>query len=112
METDFPMYLMYNKVTGKTCFILSCAQIGSSLCRLDIGQDGKLWMPFIHRLVSFFMKITDAKYHQKYFTDFTTVDKSVLLNHEEWCLQSHGVASQIRPNIECGNLQSTMPDWW
>ncbi len=71
---------MYNKVAGKTCFILSCPQIRSSLCRLDIGQDGKLWTPFIHPSVSFFMKITDAKYRQKYFTDFTTVDTSVLFN--------------------------------
>jgi len=78
MEADFPMYLMYNKVTGKTSFIRTCPQIRSSLCRPDIGLDGKLWTPFIHRSVSFFMKITGAKYRQKYFTDFTIVDKSVL----------------------------------
>ncbi len=37
MEGNFPMYLMYNKVMGKTCFLVRCLQIGSTLVRLDIG---------------------------------------------------------------------------
>ena len=28
MEGNFPMYLSFNKKTGKTCFILMCPQIG------------------------------------------------------------------------------------
>jgi hypothetical protein len=72
------MYLTFNKNTGKTCFILTWPQIGSTLSRLDIGLEGKLWTQFIHLLVSVFLKITGAKYRQECFPDFTTVDESVL----------------------------------
>ena len=41
IESDFPAYLTFNKKTGKTCFILTCPQIGSTLVRLDIGLEGK-----------------------------------------------------------------------
>jgi len=78
MEGNFPMYLMYNKVTGKTCFLVTCPQIGSTLVRLDIGLERKLWMQVIHLLVSIFLKITGAKYCQEYFPNFTTVEESVL----------------------------------
>jgi hypothetical protein len=36
IESDFPAYLTFNKKMGKTCFILTCSQIGSSLVRPDI----------------------------------------------------------------------------
>jgi hypothetical protein len=78
IESDFPAYLTFNKKTGKTCFILTCPQIGSTLVRPDIGLKGKLWTRVIHLLVSIFLKITGAKYRQKYFPDFTTVEESVL----------------------------------
>ena len=78
MEDNFPMYLTFNKKTGKTCFILTCPQIGSILVRHDIGLEGKLWTRFIHLLVSVFLKITGAKYYQECFPDFTTVKESVL----------------------------------
>jgi hypothetical protein len=78
MEGNFPMYLTFNKKTGKTCFILTCPQIGSTLSRLDIDLKRKLWTRFIHLLVSIFLKITGAKYRQECFPDFTTVDESVL----------------------------------
>jgi hypothetical protein len=68
MEGNFPMYLTFNKKTGKTCFILTCPQIGSNLVRPDIGLEGKLWTRVIHLLVSFFLK-TGAKYHQECFPD-------------------------------------------
>jgi hypothetical protein len=38
IEADFPAYLTFNKETGKTCFILTCPQIGSSLVRPDINK--------------------------------------------------------------------------
>jgi len=78
MEGNFPMYLTLNKKTGKTCFILTCPQIGSSLVRPDIGLEGKLWTQFIYLSVSNFLKITGAKYCQEFFPDFTTVKESVL----------------------------------
>ena len=74
MEGNFPMYLTFNKKMGKTCFILTCPQIGSSLVRLDIGLEGK----FIHLSVSNFLKITGTKYRQECFPDFTTVEELVL----------------------------------
>jgi len=40
MEGNFPMYLTFNKKLGKTCFILTCPQIGSTLVRPDIGLEG------------------------------------------------------------------------
>ena len=43
MEGNFPMYLTFNKKTGKTCFILTCPQIGSTLVGPVIGLEGKLW---------------------------------------------------------------------
>jgi hypothetical protein len=43
MEGNFPMYLTFNKKTGKTCFILTCPQIGSTLVRPNISIEGKLW---------------------------------------------------------------------
>ncbi len=78
MEGNFPMYLTFNKKTGKTCFILTCLQIGSTLGRPDIGLKGKLWTRVIHLLVSIFRKITGAKYRQECFPDFTSVKESVL----------------------------------
>jgi hypothetical protein len=78
MEGNFPMYLTFNKKMGKTCFILTCPQIGLTLVRPNIGLEGKLWTRVIHRLVSVFLKITGAKYHQECFPDFTTVEESVL----------------------------------
>jgi hypothetical protein len=77
MEDNFPMYLTFNKKTGKICFILTCPQIGSTLVRLDIGLERKLWTRFIHLLVSIFLKITGTKYHRECFPDFTTVKESV-----------------------------------
>jgi len=79
IEADFPAYLTFNKETGKTCFILACPQIGSSLVRPDIIKyEFKFWTRAIHLLVSVFLKITGAKYRQEYFPDFTTVKESVL----------------------------------
>jgi hypothetical protein len=78
MEGNFPMYLTFNKKTGKTCFILTCPQIRSTLVRPNIGLEGKLWTRVIHLLVSVFLKITGAKYRQECFPDFTTVEESVL----------------------------------
>ena len=78
MEDNVPMYLTFNKKTGKTCFILTCPQIGSTVVRLDIGLEGKLWTRFIHLLVSIFLKITGTKYCRECFPDFTTVKESVL----------------------------------
>jgi hypothetical protein len=44
IEADFPAYLTFNKKTGKTCFILTCPQIGSSLVRPDINKyEFKRW---------------------------------------------------------------------
>jgi hypothetical protein len=78
MEDNFPMYLTFNKQTGRTCFILMCPQIRSTLVRPDIGLEGKLWTRIIHLLVSIFLTITGTKYHQECFPDFTTVEESVL----------------------------------
>jgi len=78
MEGNFPMYLTFNKKTGKTSFTLTCQQIGSTLVRLDISLEGKLWTRVVHLLVSVFLKITGAKYPQEYFPAFITVDESVL----------------------------------
>ena len=41
MDDNFPMYCMYNNVTGKTCFLVTCPQIGSTLVRPGIGLEGK-----------------------------------------------------------------------
>ena len=78
IESDFPAYLTFNKNMGKTCFILTCPQIGSTLVRPNIGLEGKLWTRVIHLLVCVFLKITGAKYRQEYFPDFTTAEESVL----------------------------------
>jgi hypothetical protein len=78
MEGNFPMYLTFNKKTGKTCFILTCPQIGSTLVRPNIGHERKLWTRVIHLLVSVFLKIIGAKYRQECFPDFTTVNELVL----------------------------------
>jgi len=79
IESDFPAYLTFNKKTGKTCFILTCRQIGSSLVRPDINiYECKFWTRVIHLSVSVFLKITGAKYRQEFFPDFTTVKESVL----------------------------------
>ena len=79
IEADFPAYLTFNKETGKTCFILTCPQIGSSLVRPDITKyEFKFWTRVTHLLVSVFLKITGTKYRQECFPDFTTVEESVL----------------------------------
>jgi len=79
IEADFPAYLTFNEKTRKTCFILTCPQIGSSLVRPDINKyEFKFWTRVIHLLVSVFLKITVAKYRQECFPDFTTVQESVL----------------------------------
>jgi hypothetical protein len=85
MEEDFPACLTYNKETGKTCFIVTCLQIGSTLVRPGVGLEVKFWTRFIHLLVSIFLKITGAKYCQEYLPDFTTVEESVFttLNSKE-----------------------------
>ena len=117
IEADFPAYLIsFNKKTGKTCFILTYhPQIGSSLVRPDISKyEFKFWARVIHLLVSIFLKITGAKCCQEFFPDFMTVDDVDVIysQHKDRQLRSHGVASQIRPIIEYGHLQSTTPDWW
>ena len=78
IEADFPAYLTFNKKMGKTCFILTCPQIGSTLVRPNIGLEGKFSTQVIHLLVSVFLKITGAKYFLEFFPDFTTVNESVL----------------------------------
>jgi len=79
IEADFPAYLTFNKKTGKTCFILTCRQIGSSLFRPDINKyEFIFWTRVIHLLVSVFLKITGAKYRHECFPDITTVEESVL----------------------------------
>ena len=86
IEADFPAYLTFDKKTGKTCFILTCPQIGSSLVRPDITKyEIKFWTRVTHLFVSVFLKITGANYCQEYFPDFTTVEESVftILNSKE-----------------------------
>ena len=79
IEADFPAYITFNKKTGKTCLILTCPQIGSTLVRPYISKcEFKFWTQVIHLLVSISLKITGAKYCQEYFSDFTTVEESVL----------------------------------
>jgi hypothetical protein len=79
IEADFPMYLTFNKETGKTCFILTYPQIRSSLVRPDINKyEIKFWTRVIHLLVSVFLKIIGTKYRQEYFPEFTFVEESVL----------------------------------
>jgi hypothetical protein len=79
IESDFPAYLTFNKKMGKTCFILTCPQIGSSLVRPDINKyEFKFWARVNHLLVSVFLKITGAKYRQEIFPDFSTVADLVL----------------------------------
>ena len=62
IEADFPVYLTFDKKTGKTCFILTYhPQIGSSLVRPDISKyEFKFWARVIQLLVSIFLKITGA----------------------------------------------------
>ena len=114
--TFLHILLSFNKKTGKTCFILTYhPQIGSSLVRPDISKyEFKFWARVIHLLVSIFLKITGAKCCQEFFPDFMTVDDVDVIysQHKDRQLRSHGVASQIRPIIEYGHLQSTTPDWW
>jgi len=112
IEGNFPMYPTFNKKTGKTCFIRTCPQIGSTLVRPDIGLEGKSWTRVIHLLVSIFLRITGAKFRQECFPDFTTVDESVLsfLNTKKGA-SDHLELLRIRPIIECGHLQSTTLDW-
>ena len=74
----FPVVGIHRMSSRKTCFILTCPQIGSTLVRPDISLEGKLWTQFIHLLVSVILKITGAKYHQECFPGFTTVKESVL----------------------------------
>jgi hypothetical protein len=104
IESDFPAYLTFNKNMGKTCFILTCPQIGSTLVRPNIGLEGKLWTRVIHLLVCVFLKITGAKYRQEYFPDFTTVEESVLSilntkkshsNHMELLLKSGQLSNVV-----------------
>jgi hypothetical protein len=79
IEAEFPAYLTFNKKTRKTCFILTCPQIGSSLVRPDITKyEIKFWTRVTHLFVSVFLKITGAKYRQECFPDFKTVKESVL----------------------------------
>jgi hypothetical protein len=79
IEADFPAYLTFDKKTGKTCFILTCPQIGSSLVRPGITKyEIKFWTRVTHLFVSVFLKITGAKYRQEYFPEFTSVEESVL----------------------------------
>ena len=104
IESDSPAYLTFNKKMGKTCFILTCPQIGSTLVRPNIGLEGKLWTRVIHLLVCVFLKITGAKYRQEYFPDFTTVEESVLSilntkkgasNHMELLLKSGQLSNVV-----------------
>jgi hypothetical protein len=53
MKGNFPMYLIYNKVTGKTCFLVTCPQIRSTLVRPDIGLEHYGRELFIFWLASF-----------------------------------------------------------
>ena len=79
IEADFPAYSTFNKKTGKTCLILTCPQIGSTLVRPDISKyEFKFWTQVIHLLVSISLKITGAKHCQEYFSDLTTFEESVL----------------------------------
>ncbi len=48
MDSNLPMYCMYNKVMGKTCFLVTCPQIGSTLVRPGIGLEGKFWTRYIY----------------------------------------------------------------
>ena len=52
IESHFPAYLTFNKKTGKTCFILTCPQIGSSLVRPDI-KSTNMNSNFGHELLTF-----------------------------------------------------------
>jgi hypothetical protein len=111
MEADFPMYLTFNENAGKTCFILTCPQIGSNLARPDITKyEHKFWTGFIHRWVSVFTKITGAKYRQEYFPDYTNVDKSVLSilntkngasNHMELLRRSGQISNVVISKAPC-----------
>jgi hypothetical protein len=75
IKADFPAYSTFNKKTGKTCLILTCPQIGSTLVRPDISKyEFKFWTQVIHLLVSISLKITGAKYCQEYFSDLTTFE--------------------------------------
>ena len=105
IEADFPAYLTFNKKTGKTCFILTCPQIGSSLVRPDINKyEFKFWTRVIHLLVSVFLKITGAKYRQECFPDFTTVEESVLsiLNTKK------GASDHMKLIVKSGQLSNVV----
>jgi hypothetical protein len=105
MEADFPAYLTFNKKTRKTCFILTCPQIRSSLVRPGITKyEIKFWTRVTHLFVSVFLEITGAKYRQEYFPEFTSVEESVLsiLNTKK------GASNHMKLIVKSGQLSNVV----
>ena len=98
-EQCYPLYLTYDKKTAKTCCIVTCPQIGSSVCLYKDYLQRLRNIKLSHLLVRTFLIIAGAKYCEKHFPPFTTPEESIL-----WSLQTKSGADEHLALLRDANL--------
>ncbi|KAL3780449.1 hypothetical protein ACHAW5_004575 [Stephanodiscus triporus] len=99
VKESYPLYFTYNKETAKTCCIVTCPQIGSTVTLLGDHMK-KLWyIKFSYLLVDAFLKISGAKHREKHFPKCTMPEESIL-----WSLQTKSGADKQLAFLRDANL--------
>ena len=79
LEDSLPIFLLLDRKTKKTTIIVTCMQIAGTIGGLNSSNrmSGKIYIPFIHQTVCFFLGISGAKNRMTAIPSFTTGDVSI-----------------------------------
>jgi hypothetical protein len=79
MEDSLPVILLFSRETKKTTINFTCMQISSTIGgpKSSNRTSGKMYIPFIHKLVSVFLDVLGAKNRTTAIPSFTTGDVSI-----------------------------------
>jgi hypothetical protein len=79
LEDSLTVILVFNRETKKTTIIFTCMQIASTIGgpKSSNRMSGKMYIPFIHELVSVFLDLSGAKNRTTVIPSFTTGDVSI-----------------------------------
>ena len=82
MEDSLTVILVFNRETKKTTIIFTCMQIASTIGgpKSSNRTSGKMYIPFIHELVSVFLDLSGAKNRTKQNNLHTSLFEILLMS--------------------------------
>jgi hypothetical protein len=105
MEEFYPVRLVHNRVTNQTTIIVTCMQISSTISSLTScnQSQGKMFIPFIHKLACGFLDILGSKNIKEIIPNFTTGDASIFCQAPD----KYGAAKITKDLCHHGLLQES-----